>query len=66
MSNNYPGRLIREGEQDKNIVSAIQKRLIEVGCVTDLNKDGRPETLSSMAILSTDQRGCGHLPGKIR
>lgn len=46
MSNNYPGRLIREGEQDKNIVSAIQKRLIEVGCgVTDLNKDGRPETL---------------------
>jgi hypothetical protein len=47
MSNKYPGRLIREGEQDKKIVSAIQKRLIEVGCgVTDLNKDGRPETLA--------------------
>ncbi|HYF34315.1 MAG TPA: CHAP domain-containing protein [Prosthecobacter sp.] len=43
----YPGRLIRKGEKDKDLVSKLQTRLREVGCgVLDRDNDGKPENLA--------------------
>lgn len=46
---NYPGRLIKQGEQDKAIVKAVQKRLNETGCGL-LDEDGDFGTKTANAV----------------
>ena len=48
----YPGRLIKEGEQDRAIVRAIQTRLNELGCgPLDAKGDFGPRTKASLKLF---------------
>lgn len=58
---NYPGRLIKKGEQDKKIVEAVQKQLNKKGYgMVDVDGDFGNKTLSAIKLFqtrNTDQNG---------
>ena len=57
----YPGRLIKRGETDKNIVKAIQKQLVLAGCgPLDIDGDYQDKTIRAVKLFqsrTTDQHG---------